>query len=204
MKQEFIFLAIVISIVTLSGCSREISLFNGESLNDWKPYLGDSTVDPAAVWSADDGILRCEGKPNGYIRTIEDYSNYKLHLEWRWPETPSNSGVLLHMSEPDKVWPKAIEAQLMNNNAGDFYSIDGTQFAELKTGRWLPKRNETNENPPGQWNTYDIICRDNTITLYVNGLLQNKATETSVNSGKIALQSEGTPIEFRNITLTPF
>ena len=189
----------------VSGCASGTSLFNERNLDNWKPYLGNSDVDPATVWSVQDGVLRCEGKPSGYIRTTEDYSNYKLHVEWRWPEKPSNSGVLLHMSEPDKIWPKAIEAQLMNQNAGDFYVIGGTDFKEHKDkkGRRVPKINDTCEKEPGQWNAYDIICRDNTIELYVNGVLQNKATETTVNSGKICLQSEGSPIEFRNIKLEP-
>ena len=101
------------------------------------------------------------------------------------------------------VMQRGPAAQLMHRNAGDFFAIGGTTFEELKKGRRVPKMQETNEKEPGQWNTYDIICVDNTITLYVNDLLQNKATRTSVNSGKIALQSEGSPIEFRNITLTP-
>ncbi|MCD6175789.1 MAG: DUF1080 domain-containing protein [Planctomycetes bacterium] len=189
----------------ISGCASETSLFNERNLDNWTFHLKNSDIDPATVWSVQDGVLRCEGKPSGYIRTTEDYSNYKLHVEWRWPEKPSNSGVLLHMSEPDKIWPKAIEAQLMNQNAGDFYVIGGTDFKEHKgkEDRRVPKINDASEKKPGQWNAYDIICRDNTIELYVNGVFQNKATETTVNSGKIGLQSEGSPIEFRNIKLEP-
>jgi hypothetical protein len=37
----------------------------------------------------------------------------------------------------------------------------------------------------------------------VNGVLQNVATGCSVSSGKICLQSEGTPIEYRNIYIEP-
>jgi hypothetical protein len=191
-----------LTAVLLTGCSRQVKLFNEQDLVGWKPYLQDSNVDPSTVWSVQDSVLRCEGKPNGYLRTTESYSNYELHVEWRWPEKPTNSGILLHMSEPDKIWPRSIEAQLKHRNAGDFYSIDGVRFNELKKGRRVPKKNQTNEKEPGRWNTYDIICQDNTIMLYVNGLLQNTATHTSVNSGMIGLQSEGSPIEFRNITLT--
>jgi len=189
--------------LSVSGCAQKTSLFNGQNMDNWKPYLENPDVDPATVWSVQNGLLRCEGRPSGYIRTTEDYSNYNLHVEWRWPEKPSNSGVLLHMSEPDMIWPKAIEAQLMNQNAGDFYVIGGTDFKEHKgkKSRRVPKLNDSSEKDPGQWNTYDIICRGNTIELYVNGVLQNKATEATVNSGKICLQSEGTPIEFRNIKL---
>jgi len=203
MKRLFIFICLALCLLTLSGCTQQVRLFNGKNMNGWKPYLSDQNVHPSRVWSVKNGVIRCEGKPNGYIRTTQVYSNYKLHLEWRWPEKPTNSGVLLHMSEPDKIWPKCIEAQLMNRNAGDFIAMGGTGFAELKKGKRLPKKHESNEKEPGQWNVYDIICEDETITLYVNGLLQNTATGTSVSSGAIGLQSEGAPIEFRNVTLTP-
>ena len=203
MYLKTIWIGCLAAVLLLGGCAQQVKLLNDQNLEGWQPCLKDTSVDPATVWSIKDGVLRCEGTPRGYLRTKEVYSNYKLHLEWRWPEKPTNSGVLLHISKPDKVWPKSIEAQLMNRNAGDFYSIDGTTFNELTDGRRVPKKHESNEKEPGQWNTYDIICKDNTITLYVNGLLQNTATQTSVDSGMIALQSEGSPIEFRNVILTP-
>ena len=187
----------------LSGCSQRTALIR-QNLDGWVPVLATADANPADVWSIQDGVLRCEGKPNGYLRTAKDYSNYKLHLEWRWTEKPTNSGVLLHISGEDKVWPACIEAQLMYQNAGDFYAIGGPRFKELaQDSTHLAKRHPMNETKPGEWNRYDIICDDHTITLYVNGLLQNEATGTSVNSGKIGLQSEGSPIEFRNIYIQP-
>ena len=69
--------------------------------------------------------------------------------------------------------------------------------------RRVPKKEESSENAPGEWNRYEITCSDSTITLMVNGKLQNTATGTSVQSGKICLQSEGKPIEFRKVVLGP-
>ncbi len=68
------------------------------------------------VWSVDpaEGIIICKGKPAGYIRTQADYTNYVLRLEWRFnPVTKKagNSGVLLRIVGPDKVWPKSVEAR---------------------------------------------------------------------------------------------
>ena len=59
------------------------------------------------------------------------------------------------------------------------------------------------EKPIGQWNTYDIVCKGDTIQLFVNGTLQNEAAKTSEKSGWIGLQSEGGPIEFRNVYIEP-
>ena len=49
----------------------------------------------------------------------------------------------------------------------------------------------------------EITCKGDTIEVKINGLLQNKATGSTVKQGFIGLQSEGGPIEFRNITLEP-
>lgn len=186
----------------LSGCSQRVALFNGHNLDGWHPVL-ENNADPATVWSVEDGVLHCTGTPNGYIRTVGDYSNYQLHLEWRWTDKPTNSGVLLHVTGEDKLWPRCIEAQLKDQNAGDFYAMGGAGFKQLQDGSRLEKRHASNERQPGEWNTYDILCDGDTIVLYVNGLQQNQATGTNISAGAIGLQSEGSPIEFRNIYLQP-
>lgn len=180
-------------------------LFNGKDLTGWTFHLGKADVDPKTVWSVKDGVIRCEGSPAGYMQTTADYADYKLHLEWRWPEGGGNSGVLLHMTGRDAVWPRSIECQLMAGRAGDFYLIDGTDFNEHqdKSDTRVPRKKESSEKPLGEWNAYDIACRGNSIHVYVNGVLQNVATGTTVAAGKICLQSEGKPIEFRNLYLEP-
>lgn len=182
-------------------------LFNGKDFEGWKLFIPDETVDPTTVWTAKDGVVRCTGSPAGYMRTLKKFSNYKLTFEWRWPEKGGNSGCLLHISGEDKVWPKSIESQLHRGDAGDFWVIDGTEFNEHKPNkpgdRRVPKMAESNEKPLGEWNKKEVICSGNTIKIFVNGLLQNIATGATVNEGHIGLQSEGSPIEFRNILLWP-
>jgi hypothetical protein len=195
--------------------SKKIHLFNGKDLDGWvrfvpkdKPDAGKKwTVDK--VWSVQDGVIHCSGKPHGYIRTTESYANYRLHLEWRWTEKPTNSGVLLHRSGIDAVWPKCVEAQLAHENAGDFWLlsfstavVDGKQVGPKQYANGK-KKHPSNEKPAGQWNTYDILCDGKTITLTVNGLKQNEGVDSDPWYGPICLQSEGSPIEFRNITLEP-
>ena len=203
---------IAAAALMLGGCSRQATLFNGQNLDGWHAYVQDNAADPAQVWSIRDGVLRCEGKPTGYIRTVESYSNYILDLEWRWPETPTNSGVLLHTVGDDKIWPQCIEAQLQHANAGDFVTIqpgstvtvNGVRYQpEDRIFKVVPKRTGSSENPPGRWNAYKIICRDDRIDLFVNGIHQNTALNVWPTAGAICLQSEGSPIEFRNIVLTP-
>ncbi len=184
-----------------------IDLFNKKGLEGWHIYLKDANADPKSVWKVQDGVISCTGKPVGFLRTAREYSDYKLVLEWRWVDKPGNSGVLLHMSGEEKIWPLCMEAQLMNTRAGDFVGM-GCDFNENKSGkdsfiRYTPRMNDSNENEPGGWNKYEIVCKGDTVEVTVNGQLQNKATGVSLRKGYIGLQSEGVPIMFRNIKLTP-
>jgi hypothetical protein len=184
---------------------KQINLWNGSDFSGLKFFLEDETVDPGTVWMIKDGVIHCTGIPAGYIYTKNEYSNYILQLEWRWAEEPGNSGVLLHTQLPDKVWPKCIEAQLKSGNAGDFYLIGGTSIKEQKdkSKRRVEKLGASSEKTAGEWNSYHITCKGDSIILRVNDVLQNMGSGASVTSGKICLQSEGKPIEFRNIYLLP-
>ncbi len=188
-----------------NATSDTVFLFNGNDLSGLEVYIEDTSYNKDEVWSVRNNLLYTTGMPFGYIRTTDSYDNYDLFVEWRWVEEPKNSGVLLHMQQPDTLWPATIEAQLMHTNAGDFVAMGGTSFKELTdtTTIVVPKYEDTSEKEAGQWNTYKISVEDSTITLWVNDVLQNKATETSVTEGMIGLQSEGGPMEFRNFYLIP-
>ncbi len=202
-------------LLAIFACSSEekIELFNGENLNNWTIFLPDS-VDKESVFRAEDGKLFVGGIPNGYIRTIEEYDAYELHLEWRWLEEPKNSGVLLHTTGEDMLWPNCIEAQLMAGKAGDFVLIgkgagitvkDTVYIIESEENRFkvIPKIEESTELSPGEWNSYDITVTPEKIVLKVNGVVQNTGTSPTKSKGSICIQSEGGPMEFRNIYLRP-
>lgn len=188
---------------------EKIMLWNGTDFTGWKLFLRDSAADVAKTWSAGSGVLRCQGKPAGYMRTETPYADYHLHAEWRWPDKPGNNGVLVHTSGADKVWPKSLECQLQSGSAGDFWVIGGVETAEHAKGgprvkgRRTIKLHDSSEESLGQWNVYDIICKDDWVVVMVNGVLQNVATKCSEIGGKICLQSEGAVIEYRNLYLEP-
>jgi hypothetical protein len=204
-------LGLVIGILgsaTTLFAAEPVSLFNGKDLSGWTYHLADPNAKMEDVWSAADGVLVCKGKPAGYLRTKEDYENYRLTLEWRWPGQGGNNGVLVHTTTPGAlgVWPKSIEVQLANENAGDFWVI-GTELdvpneAERKKDRRHLNLTDGSEKPLGEWNKMEIVCRGDEIIVKVNDELVNHATNVSQTKGAISLQSEGTPIEFRNIELT--
>ena len=134
-------------------------LWNGRDFAGWKLYTGEPNHDVTKTWSIKDDIIRCEGKPAGYMRTEKNYADYLFHVEWRWPGKGGNNGVLVHMSGPDVVWPKSLECQLLSGNAGDFWVIGGLETAEHAKGgkrvkgRRTIKLRDSSEKPLGQWNT---------------------------------------------------
>ncbi len=185
--------------------ASKIALFDGKSFSGWTFVSKDTNAPAMAIWSVTNGVIACQGRPNGYARTLQSYRDYKLHVEWRFPDGPGNSGVFLHVNPPDKVWPLCLEAQLLSGSAGEVRCNGGSRVHELTTEfpRSVPRRQPSSERPVGEWNSYDIVCRSNTVTIQVNGVLQNEITGSSVSSGAIGLQAEGKPVEFRHIVLEP-
>jgi hypothetical protein len=183
---------------------ENIRLFNGKDLSNWVFCLKDKSINPERVFTVKEGVIHITGSPFGYMRTNSSYSDYRLKLEWRWPVEATNSGVFIHAQIPDTIWLKTIECQLAAGNAGDFICMKGTDMNERKDKSTIviKKMNPSSEKPVGEWNTMEVICKANTIEVYVNGVLQNKGTGVSVSSGYICLQSEGKDIEFKNVALT--
>ncbi len=210
MKAVFSFVALLGLVVTAHA--QEIELFNGKDLSGWVPVLSQADADPAMTWSVADGILRCTGKPSGYIRTDrDDFENYKLTLQYRWPEGTEggNNGVLVHTSDAGAlgIWPRSIEVQLMKGNAGDFWVIgtdlDVPNEESRKNDRRHVNLTDDSEKPIGEWNTLEIICRGDQIRVSVNGDVVNEASNCTATKGAICLQSEGAQIEFRDVKLQP-
>jgi hypothetical protein len=194
-------------------CGEEVKLFNGKDLTGWEHFLVDDDVKMEDVWSVQDGLLICKGKPGGYLCTKKEYESFKLVVEWRWPGEPSNSGVLLRITGEPMMLPKCAEAQLKSGDAGAIYGFQGFKVDGDKD-RWFErpqavggltgvKKIEGNENAPGEWNKYEITLDGGTLTLIVNGKKVNEAVNCDIRPGKIGLQSEGGEIHFRTVTLTP-
>jgi hypothetical protein len=186
----------------------EVKLFNGQDLTGWRVYLGKKGADAKETFQVRDGVIHCTGKPNGYILTDKEYSNYVLKVKWRWPGKPGNSGVFVHVVGPDKIWPKAVEAQLMADHAGDFWLVDNFKLTvdparqDKKTPRHYYRLKDNVEKTVGEWNQYEITCKGDTVRLVINGQLVNEGTNAELTKGRILLQSEGSPIEFKDVVLT--
>ena len=188
--------------------TSRIDLFNGKDLTGWTFFMKDK-ANPTNTWSSGDGLMKCAGKPTGYIRTEQDYRDYKLTAEWRFVKIgpkADNGGILVHMQLPDKLWPPCIQCQGKHDAVGDLFMMGGAESKEhLGTDANTPmvKRGESAEKAVGEWNTCELICNGASVKVYVNGRLMNETTESTVTSGKIGFQSEGAPFEVRKVYIEP-
>ena len=204
MKARILFAALFVAALLTSCGSSKTELFNGNDLTGWVGFVDPASGVPASeVYSVKDGNIHVAGQPFGYLRTAEKYGDYKLHIEWRWIGEGTNSGIFHRVQDGDKIWPNAIECQLCSGRAGDYVMLGGSKISDIECVGEFPvkDRNGDFEKPVGEWNEAEIICKGTKITVYINGNLQNECT-TNITSGYIALQSEGGPLEFRNVYLT--
>ncbi len=205
--------------------AEPVALFNGKDLSNWTPDVpeADGKPETPASFIVRDGMLVSLGKPLGHLLTKESYADYKLHVEYRFPGTGGNCGVLVHSSEPRMLYdmfPKSIEVQMMHEHAGDFWCIgenievpdmekrrprgEGQKFGGGPAdARRILNLTDGSEKPLGEWNTMTIECKGDEVIVHVNGERVNHGTNCTASSGKIALQAEGTEVEFRKVELTP-
>jgi hypothetical protein len=191
-------------------------LFDGKSLAGWtfivKPDKDGKKADPKQTWSVVDGTIHCTGKPNGCAVTEKAYGDYVLRVKWRFPAEGKggNTGVLLHVQD-EKYWPTSIEAQMLTGREGDLLLTNPPDIAlDVDKARQDPKlarryfRIETKEpveKKLGEWNEYEITCKGGDITLVLNGVKVNEGKNCSVTKGRIALQSEGAEVFFKDIAI---
>ena len=211
------------TFATSAFAAGTISLFNGHNFDGWHidvPQM-DNDASVTSPFIIRDGKLVSLASPRGHIITDASFSNYRLEVDYRFAAKPGNCGVLVHVSTPralSGMFPKSIECQLMTENAGDFWCI----ALDIKTPDMIARRGppeewgvvakkkrrilnltDGSENPPGEWNTMVVECLDREIKVWVNGDLVNYGYDCEANQGQIALQAEGSEVEFKRVELTP-
>lgn len=225
---KHLLISIIVTIAVLSCKSQTPSrsarsLFNGRDLTGWHVDVPKMDNDPSvqSPFLVRNGLLVSLGTPGGHLITDEKFSNYRLEVEYRFAGVPGNCGVLVHASTPRalyKMFPRSIEVQMMHENAGDFWCIvEDITVPEMEKRRG-PKENwgitegkgrrilnltDGSENPVGEWNRMVIECVANSIKVWVNDDFVNHGTDCTASEGQIAVQAEGSEVEFRKLELTP-
>ena len=225
MKPSLFILSI---LFMLSACNQKQqvnsqSLFNGIDLSGWREDVPamDNNPDTINPFIVRDGLLVSLGNPRGHLITNEEFENYRLEVEYRFAGEPGNCGVLVHASTPRALYgmfPKSLEVQMEHTNAGDFWCIveditvpnmeerrgpkEEWGITEGKARR-IKKLGDSVEAPLGEWNKMVIECLVDVVKVWVNDVLVNDGYNCTAHKGQIALQAEGSEVEFRKIEITP-
>ncbi|MCF2501753.1 DUF1080 domain-containing protein [Dyadobacter sp. CY107] len=219
MKQILLPLCLLLLSISHQSQSQTKTLFNGKDLKGWHIDVPDMDKDPAlkTPFIVRNGLLVSLGTPGGHLITDDQYENFRLTFQYRFAGKPGNCGALVFVSTPRalyEMFPKSIEVQMMNQNAGDFWCIQEditVPDMEKRRGpkeKWgvngdklrrIPNLTDGTEKPLGEWNSMTIECVKNSIKVWLNGVMVNYGYNATAQKGQIALQAEGSEVEFKEV-----
>jgi hypothetical protein len=201
-----------------NNAQKRIALFNQKDLKGWYAFGEEAGKhnNAADLFSVANKMIRMYGPKAGYLMSEQSFRNFELTVEYRWntdanairKNNSKNSGVmyLVPSETPDVLWPKGIQFQIKEGATGDFVflqevtlNINGTKITPGKSV--VSKRFADAEKPIGEWNKLIITSKNGAITQKLNGKLVNEGIESSVTEGRVLLQYEGFPIDFRKVCI---
>jgi hypothetical protein len=181
------------------------------------------------TWEWTDGVLHCSGQPVGVIRSRRTFTNFELMAQWRHLRSGGNSGIFVWTDEaalrdlkPGSLPPGGIEVQVLDHGytaeyertsgkKADWFTTNGDVFpvGTAKMRPFPPTSPDGSGSFPrkqlskgvGEWNHYYVRCLNGEVRLWVNGEEVSGGTDCQPRSGYICLESEGAPIEFRNLKI---
>src|SRR5688572_3750233 len=207
-----------ISTVMAADKDGFVPLFNGRDLSGWV----NANCAPE-TWSVRDGVIHCTGQPIGALRTERQYENFILEAEWRHLSSGGNSGIFIWgtpIAAPGVPFLRGIEVQVLDHGYaeqyekqngkksdwftahGDVFPIHGATmkpFGKNHGMRSFPSEDRSKRSP--EWNHYRIVCTNGVIRLSVNGKEVSGGEDCNYRKGYLALESEGAPVEFRNLRI---
>jgi hypothetical protein len=155
-----------------------------------------------AQWHVENGALICDGDGGHDMLLLDrEIGNGIFHVEFKFKELPGkkgyNSGVFVRTSRDGAIWH---QAQVGAGSGGYLFGVTpaGDGKKNFNVGG---KPSHVKE--AGEWNTFEVIAQGPKLTLWVNGFLTAELPDCGLDKGYIGLESEGFPIEFRNLKFKP-
>jgi 3-keto-disaccharide hydrolase len=181
------------------------------------------------TWTWKDNVIHCTGQPVGVTRSKEPVTNFELVAQWRHLKSGGNSGIFVWAAEEalkdlpkGKLPPGGIEVQVLDHGfkenyektsgkKADWFTTNGDVFpvGKSKMTPFPPTSPNGERSFPtkelskgvGEWNHYYIRAINAEIRLWVNGEEVSGGTKCEPASGYLCLESEGAPVEFKNLRI---
>lgn len=218
MRSLLIASIIILIIPTLVHAKKNISLFNKNNLSGWYAYntTAGKQKDASQLFSVSENMIRLYGKEAGYLMSKKTFEEFKLTAVFRWntdekferKNNKKNSGLmyLVPTTTPDELWPAGIQFQIKEGATGDFVLLKNVIITKKDTpitrGKSVVVKADANaEKLIGEWNTLIVTVNNGTVTQTLNGTIVNIGNNPSVTKGRILLQYEGFPIDFKDILI---
>ena len=189
-----------------------VPLFNGKNLDGWYSYLDSSgkNKDPNGVFKVENGMIHILDVPmsggksdNGYLATNQEFSNVRIHVEYKWgtkraSEGKRNSGLLYLAVGADRIYPTSLECQIEETDVGDLWIVNGASVTAFFVAPSFPMYDDDMQagtrvrSAPGDslrvlksgdfenrdgWNSVDVILQGDQSTHLVNGRIVNRARD---------------------------
>ncbi len=183
------------------------------------------------TWSWKDGVIYCTGRPTSVVRTEKKYTNFELVCEWCHRRNAGNSGIFVwttddsikRLTDAGKPGlPHGIEVQVLDlgyatqyeknhKKPADWFTSHGDVFPVGRSRmkpfppvapngtRSFPSKNLSKGT--GEWNHYYIRAINGEVRLWINGEEVSGGTGCDPAVGHLCLESEGSPVEFRNLKI---
>jgi len=180
------------------------------------------------TWAWTDGVAHCSGKPTGVLQSKQSYTNFELVLQWRHLRPAGNSGLFLWAIQesfdglkPGQL-PHGIEVQVLDlgyteayekrqgkkpdwfTSHGDVFPVGRSTMTPFPPVAPNGKRSfpsKSLSHGVGEWNHYYVRAINGEVRLWVNGEEVSGGTDCEPSHGYLALESEGSPVEFRALRI---
>ena len=174
------------------GAAEVHVLFDGSSTDGWK-------MAGPGEFVLEDGTLKATGGMGLLWYAGEEFEDFALQLEFMVEEPSDNSGVFVRFPDPgDDPWVavnEGYEIQICDtapemHDTGSIYSFQGSTAKPTR--------------PAGEWNVYRITVVGESYEVRLNGEVVNVFGGERGTRGYVGLQNhdDGSPVRFRNITVT--
>ena len=219
MKSIYRLLLITLFLASQSNhAQKKVKLFNQKDLKGWYAFGEEKgkVNNAAELFSVENKMIRMYGPKSGYLMSEQSFKNFEMTVEFRWnldtqvakKMNTKNSGVmyLVPAETPDVLWPKGIQFQIKEGATGDFVLLQEVSLnvngVKVEPGKSVvSKRFADAEKPFGEWNKLEVISKNGVVIQKLNGVVVNQGSESTVTEGRVLLQYEGFPIDFRKVCI---